>query len=217
MLDAKLGTPLSAPRETTVSPSEPHTQNIVERGSSPKPTNESAEPLPMPWWLQVAPHGPPAPPIPQVATISLPISSDTDSSREDSASSGPSGADSPSLTRSLPRNAMPSVSLQATQTGTSEISSLPATTMAMQYWSAQRLSSSALDALQQRLHPKRNQTWSFSGNVAHTYREHSGAIRSVAVHHTERLFLSAARDDLVKCWDIHQPDSQSVVRVLLSK
>jgi WD40 repeat protein len=47
-----------------------------------------------------------------------------------------------------------------------------------------------------------NQTWNFSGQVGHSFKEHSNAIRCVHVHDNERLFLTGSKDTTVKCWDM---------------
>jgi hypothetical protein len=47
-----------------------------------------------------------------------------------------------------------------------------------------------------------NQTWNFSGQIGHTFKEHSNAIRCVCIHDNERLFLSGSKDTTVKCWDM---------------
>jgi WD40 repeat protein len=60
-----------------------------------------------------------------------------------------------------------------------------------------------MEYLNQLLNPKRTCMWTFAGVVAHSFREHTNTIKSVAVHETtERVFLSASRDNTVKCWDL---------------
>jgi len=49
---------------------------------------------------------------------------------------------------------------------------------------------------------KSSRKWTFKGNVLHSFKEHTGSIRSVAVHDCERYFISGARDCTVKCWAI---------------
>jgi len=46
------------------------------------------------------------------------------------------------------------------------------------------------------------QSWNFSGQIGHTFKEHSNAIRCVFVHDNERLFLTGSKDTTVKCWDM---------------
>lgn len=70
---------------------------------------------------------------------------------------------------------------------------------------------STVDQLQAWLNPKRAATWSFSGNIAASWKEHTGSIRQLAVHDSERLVLSASRDGSVKCWDVYGDGTNSKI------